>query len=350
MSTVLPPSLWPLLQRLTTGDAWPPPTPAAADALVGEANRHGVLGLLFCADALPDALAAALDRARAWRRLLEARSEALDRLLAGVAGALDDEPWVALKGADYRHRLYPSPWLRPMQDVDVLVPYDRAADVGRRLVEAGFAPSFPGGAATRVPSHHERVYSSADGVVEVHHAFVQRARHRIDYDAVWARRRPLETPAWRGSRLDDVDALLAHAVGLAVDGFVVPLARYVDLWLLLRQAPDTLAVATRRAREWQVRHALYGAARTLARLFPEAGRETAPIEVLLGRPARALLDRFVLPAPLGRRRERDLGRLARLWRKFWLIDNLARRASFVLYHGRAWLAGRRLARGDRATE
>lgn len=343
MTPELPPSLWPLVHRAAAGEPWPPSSETTADLFVAQASRQGLLPLAFESDhAMPALLRAALLRHRAWLRVHSARAARLQETLAHLASVLDGEPFVLVKGADYGHRLYPRPDLRPMDDIDVLVPRDRIDAVGARLEAAGLRQGFPAGPVSRLASYHERVFDHGGVIVEVHHSFIQRPRHRIDYDGVWRRRVPLEGDGWRASRLCDADALAYHALALSVDAFAVPLVRYVDLWLLLGHAPDALRPAADRAREWQAVHAFYGALRQAFRFLPEleTPERAALARGLLPAPARALVDRLVLPRPREHGRER-VGRGLRLWRKFWLMDNLRRRAGLALYHVYAKAAGRR---------
>lgn len=123
MKADVPPSLWPAVHRIAAGEGWPPSSEASADLLVREAARQGLLPLLFEEDASPAVVAAALERNRAWRRIHALRAELLENALRDLEGLLTGEPWLLLKGGDYRYRLYPRPWLRPMQDIDLLVPF-----------------------------------------------------------------------------------------------------------------------------------------------------------------------------------------------------------------------------------
>jgi len=340
----LPAGLWPLVHRAAAETDWPPASPAAADAFLGQATRHGLLPLLFEAEGtLPPAVTEALARHRAWLRVHAQRMARLRETIPRLGAALGAEAFVLLKGADYMNRLYPRPDLRPMEDVDILVPRSRIDAVCARLQAAGLRQGFPAGAVSKVASYHERVFDWDGTIVEVHHSFIQRPRHRIDYDAVWSRRVPVESGAGAGvARLGDADALAYHALALGIDAFAVPLIRYVDLWLMLRRAPDVLPAAAERARQWQSVHAFYGAFRQAFRFFPELAMpdRASVVEGLLRRPARIFVDRWVLPRPREHGREKAPGRGLRLWRKFWLMDNLRRRAGFALHHVYAMAAGR----------
>lgn len=350
MSVELPPTLWPFLHGLAAQRPWPPESEATADLLVAQAEREGLLALLFAEPDPPPTLRAALERWSAWPRLQARRAEILLDALRTLSRLLDGEDVLLLKGADYAHRLYPRPELRPMRDLDVLVRRERAEPVTRRLEAAGLTRVFPGGVASHLASYYERVFLFGEVALEVHLGFVQRARHRIDYDAVWRRRVPLALGPPCVWRLSDADALAQHALAMAKDEFSVPLIRYVDLWLLLRAAPGAVAEATDRAREWKSVHAFYGALRQACRLFPEfaaADPVRRALGGLLGPATRRFLDRFVLPGPAHYGRGKNMTRPVELWRKFWLMDDPARRAAFGLYHGYALVAGRLLARGGR---
>lgn len=356
MAVDAPPSLWPLVHRLAADEAWPPSSDAAADLFLAQCTREGLLPLFFATCAAPEwnpapVLARALDRNRLLSRVLERRSEILQDALASVCRLLRGERFLLLKGADYGHRLYARPALRPMQDIDLLVPADRIEAVGDRLRAEGYRQDHPGGASSFAPSYPERVFHRDDVVVEIHHSFLQRARHRVDYDGVWARRVAFETDRFAAARLDDVDALVHHAIALAKDEFSVPLVRYVDLWRMLTQDAERLREAAARAVEWEAVRALYGSLRQVLRLVPELAtpeRESVR-DALLPPATRAFLDRHVLPGETDRGKSRTDWRRRQLWRKFWLMDSARRRAAFGVEHAWAtWVGSRERRRSGAA--
>ncbi|HEX6737612.1 MAG TPA: nucleotidyltransferase family protein [Vicinamibacteria bacterium] len=336
----LPPSLWQRVHHAAGGVEWPPSSKAEGDRFLEAAAREGVLGLAFEAADLPPAVQEARERQRAWPALLAKRAAILQETLTRVRGLLGDEPIVLLKGADYAARLYPRPHLRPMQDLDLLVPAARAQAVGERLRAGGAQPRLPRTAAARVATHYEHVFILGDVVIEVHTRFLPRARERVDYGAVWERRQPTITP--HTFRLDDVDALAYHALSLAKDELTAPLIRWVDLWLLQADAAR-LEAAADRAAEWGTRRALYGALRRGAQLFPEleTPRLAALRERLLAPPTRRFLDRFVLPPVADQGHAGVVTRRRQLWRKLWLMDDLRLRVGFGLAHAQASWRGRR---------
>ena len=79
-------------------------------------------------------------------------------------------PYVALKGAFLAYHAYPHPGLRPLRDVDVLVPKDRTLEAYQVLLDGGFARmrQFPGiPKAVMEVLHHLPPVRSASGRVHV---------------------------------------------------------------------------------------------------------------------------------------------------------------------------------------
>jgi len=325
------------------GGQWPPDSPNAAGRLVEGCIRHGLLPLLFAEAELPPALEQARDAAAGWRRIQEMRAARFHEATEAVCALFADEPVLLLKGADFAHRVYPDPVLRPMQDVDFLVPADRMEPTCDRLARAGLRREFFT-LGQRDPANHERPFTMGKVLVEVHQAFIQPPRHRIDYEAVWSRRVPLAVGAQPCFRLDDVDAVAYQALSMATDEFRGRLLRYVDLWLLLRQREGLATAAASRAQEWQSARSLYGTLSLACQVFPEFRTEDVREAMARAVPVSTarFLDRLVLPPPsaLGRR---GLGSpVVRYWRKGALMDGVRRRLAFALFHARA------LARGWRA--
>jgi len=346
MDAGLPPSL---LQALAAGarTPWPPTSDSEADLVLAQAGPEGLLPLMF-ETPLPPLLQEARERQRAHRRLAARRAEILLQGLHAAARALGDEPFVVWKGADYAQRLYARPELRPMQDLDLLVPRSRLEEACARLERAGARRRPVRSASARAASYYERAYELGDVIVELHHAFVQRARHRVDYGVLWARRVALPALGASAFRLDDVDALLAHALSLAKDEFTVPLVRYLDLRLLLARADVT--EAARRAREWRMVRALWGALHQGRLLMPDLGTEELArvSDGLLAPRARAFLVRRVMPPLAEQGRAGVVTRARQVWRKVWLMDNAWRRLAFAGTHAMAVASGRWRARREGA--
>ena len=345
MNGGLPPSL---LQALAAGAGmpWPPGSDEDADLLLAQAGPEGLLPLMF-ETPLPPALTAARERQRAHQRLAARRAEILLQGLHAAASALADEPFVVWKGADYALRLYARPDLRPMQDLDLLVPRSRLSAACERLERAGARRRPFRGAASRASSYHERAFELGDVIVELHQAFVQRVRHRVDYDVLWARRTALPVLGPHAFRLDDTDALLAHALSLAKDELTAPLVRFLDLRLLLERAD--VAEAARRAREWRMVRALWSALHQARSLMPEIWTPELALvaDGLLPPRVRSFLARRVLPPPHEQGRAGVVTRSRQLWRKAFLMDSAWRRLSFAGAHAFAVAEGRWRARREK---
>ncbi len=162
-------------------------TQAQVDALPPEAWRrlldmarqhrvvpllHWQLGHAHAALRLPaevtDALAAA-HRAAALRSLQLQRELLLTHALLADAGI----PHMALKGAALTWHVYPHPALRPMRDLDILVPVDAALRAYDVLLAGGLTrkPGNPGDPASMLRMHqHLPPLRSASGtvIVELH--------------------------------------------------------------------------------------------------------------------------------------------------------------------------------------
>lgn len=335
LNSLLPQSFWSTVHRLTTGDSWPPTSIASAGHFVETCAWHSLLPLLFAEPALPPIVCDAREALRSRERSFAIRSLLYRDAVVTVCRVLGDEPVALIKGADFAYRLYPTPSLRPMQDVDLLVPSERIDPVCRLLRNAGFE-SVPGLGGARDPAHHERQFRFGTMLFEIHQSFIQRPRHRIDYEGIWQRRVPLEVGDQRASRLDDVDALIYQLLTMSsIDQFYpVQFIRLVDLWILLRRGDGIALAAVERAREWQIAHGLYASLSYACRSFPEfrTNDVSAAMASALSGTSRWFIDRFVLPAPMEIRRTRRPRRWVQLWRKAWLMDTTGRRIAFALSH------------------
>ena len=342
MRTLLPGSFWPSVHRWATNGTWPPSTAEGATLLIERCSWHGLLPLLFAETDLPPSVEQALAAAIGWRRILGMRAGSFHETTLAVCALLADEPAILIKGADYAHRLYPSGHLRPMADIDVLVPADRIDAICERLTNAGLVRQRASG-AERDPAYHERVFSFGKVLVEIHQAFIQRERHRIDYDGIWRRRVPAEIGGRNAFRLDDVDALIYQALSISLGQFHARFIRYVDLWLLLQQRDGIALAAAERSRDWQTTRALYGALSMGCRLFPEFRTDdvSAAMKHALPAATRRFVDRWVLPRPSELQRVTHPSRVLQLWRKAFLMDTPRRRLAFAHSHALATFRGRR---------
>ncbi len=334
----IPANLWPALFSASTGKAWPPLTAEEIETFIRDCAAESLLPILQTDDSIPAAIQEARKPFAALLPLQKQRTQILVRALQRIGEILEGEDFALLKGADYAFRLYPQPYLRPMSDIDLLVPAARMPEVCRRFFEAGMQQHFPAGTASRLKSHHETVFTLNGVLIEPHHSFIQRARHRIDYDGIWRRRIAFHPAGVRTFRLADADALIYQTLRMATDQFNEPLIHYLDFYLLLHRFEGDLETLAGRAREYRTERALYAAFRQLTRLFPELHPRTdALLESLLSPSVRRHLDERVLPARFIYRR---IARREQLWRKFNLMDGYRERLGFLFYWAYAAVAGR----------
>jgi hypothetical protein len=102
---------------------------------------------------------------------------------------LDEEiPVLVLKGAALAHVVYPSPGLRPMRDIDLLVPRDRARQAQSLLVSLGYQESAPKSFSRQAHHHLPPMSKSVGGMtvtVELHHRLLLYGRSP-DFDSLWS--------------------------------------------------------------------------------------------------------------------------------------------------------------------
>ena len=320
------PSLWKSLRELAGGDAV---------AFVARANQESLLPLLAAERDLAPDVAAAIQRSAALVAAHRMRSAIIAKAFRRALELLDGERSIVLKGCDFAHRLYPRPEMRPMADIDVLVGVNDIDRIVAGLEARGVARSALPGVAILAKSHHE-VVMTIDGVTfEVHNRFIQKARHRIDYDAVFAR----AVPFGNALRLADADALAYETISIAIKYFTSPLIRYVDVWLLLAD-PATLEASAARAIEWRARRAFYATFRFGSRVFPEFREERFErvMRDIVSKRTAKFLDERVIPQPQ-RGMKSVPSRSTQLWQKFWLLDDPMRRTAFLAEHAGAVASG-----------
>ncbi len=149
-------------------------------------------------------------------------------------------PVMLLKGMALALTVYPNPGLRPMEDVDILVPTGRAAEVIGRMRQWGWRPSRP------LPDNLEAFLwcaSSAEflgpqgGKCDLHWRLLPQPLALDADQAFWQAARPL---SWRGLSLScpALGDLLFHVcVHGAAWNAVAPIRWVADAQLILRQAP-----------------------------------------------------------------------------------------------------------------
>lgn len=204
-------------------------------------------------------------------------------------------PVMALKGTALAEAVYPQPGLRPMVDLDLLVP-ERSIRAAHRLVEQELGFAVMGVRLGRdddqrlAESQHHFPLISADGavMVELHHRLLD-DRPAYEVEGQWARAVPADGPP--GLLRQAPEDLFLHVAahftfdrihrGESALGQLADVVRIAGRWTL-----DWDAVA-QRARAAQVADRLFLALDTAARL---AG-DVAPADV-----TRALAPRSYTPA------------------------------------------------------
>jgi hypothetical protein len=331
--TQTPRELWPVVWRLATGSEWPPRNEAHVPAFFDFANREKLLPLLIEETDFPDEIVAAKPRFRALCALYRKRYELARDAVLELQRVLGADAFLLLKGSDYRHRLYARPELRPMSDVDILIPAAEFPQALDRLAAAGYPRKYSDFGAGFAPGHHEVSLEIGSVHVELHRSFAQRVRAAIDYDGMWQRREWFESDGIGGYRLSPADVILSHAFMSAVEEFSSQLIRYVDFFLLLQRYQGELHGCVMRAKAWGIERALFGSLHLISNLLPKAA--TAPvnnaIDSLLDAPTRRFLVHRVLPDLATEPSGHVTGRRVQLWRKYSLMDRHWRRLALGAY-------------------
>jgi hypothetical protein len=198
------------------------------DAVVAEALRHGLAGLLWrdlgrAEVALPEDAARRLDRFVAVQRLRQPRLDAdAAAALRALAGA--SVPCALLKGPFLGERLYGEAALRPSVDLDLLV---AAADLDRAVAALGVAGwTVHGGPIAdwqRRHHHHQVLVRPGATGVELHFRAVSGFGAALPAEELLARAAPAE---FRGQPLrllapeDEVLHLAVHAAGHGLERLV----------------------------------------------------------------------------------------------------------------------------------
>ena len=187
-----------ILEHLDHGDT---------DAAVAEFTREDLEPRAFADYAIwhrvSDWIHAALERAGALERvhrrtrhwLVSAharhrtRTDLLLGALAPLAAALDSAGvrFIILKGFPVAERLYGSVYLRPQDDIDILVPRQDVARACAALTACGYREKRLSALSRFVASTFEYSVSLHSGAValDLHWRFRHRPAYRIDYAAVW---------------------------------------------------------------------------------------------------------------------------------------------------------------------
>jgi hypothetical protein len=291
------------------------------------ANQERLMPLLLMAEGLPETIESRKSSYRSllafYRKRYDLQCAAMPRFtrIAGEDGCL------FYKGFDFCHRIYAHPELRPMTDIDVLVPKNEFDRFLARFRQEGIEQTWGRHGASFSPDYHEASILLGEVHVEIHRSLSQHVRAVIDYEGLWSRRERFEANGISGQRLSGPDALLCQAYELAKDEFASPLIRYVDFYHLVQGQIGALSLCVERARAWRIERALFGAISLTARLFPslQHAQVSDAVNELLTASQRAFLTRYVLPDPAREPSGHAKGRLEQVRRKLFLIDSPWRR-------------------------
>jgi hypothetical protein len=147
----------------------------------------------------------------------------LTRLHAVLDGA--DVPYAALKGAYLARHAWPHPGLRPLRDVDILVPRERAMETWRLLLQNGFRAEHEASAPTDLDEHSKHlplIRDEKSGIhVDIHFGLINAASVSPEVDGAAFSADALQRRQQCGGAglffLNPTDALLHLIIHAALD-------------------------------------------------------------------------------------------------------------------------------------
>lgn len=172
----------------------------------------------------------------------ERRQVFLDEAVAALAPI----PAMRLKGIAYAGALYDDPALRPMTDIDLLVPADRFAAAIQALEAIGYRDD--GKRNQRSPINHAVTLRRRESAIDLHRSMVQVGRMAIDLAAVWRQAIPAPGGTLRPTPPHEY---LIHVAHLARQEFSAALIAYEDAARLIAAAGDVRDLA----RAWHLARA-----------------------------------------------------------------------------------------------
>jgi len=248
--------------------------------LLDQGLRHGLLPLAYDrlrrldGDPVPPEVMAELE-ASYYGSL--ARNLRLQASLAEVVAALHAEGIdpIVLKGGALAGTLYPNPGLRPMGDLDLLVPAEAMEQAGAVLSAIGYHQTRRLSARMEAFQTHfggglEWMRKDRLGLsnIDLQHdllgADICRHAFPIEAGALWAAARPLDAGSTQALQLSAPDMLLHLCLHPPMHhGYAMPLRSYVDIhWLLASEGSDSFwRRVAERAGQFRARIAVYWALR-----------------------------------------------------------------------------------------
>ncbi len=252
----------------------PSPAPAPAEGVLASALAERVLPILSTHPGLPGEVTQAASRAALATGV---RNAVLLEATRRIAGACDEArvPLVLLKGIDLCERVYGNPSLRPMQDVDLLVPEPLRARAVEALSGVGFRPEEPLGSGTLRRS----VVLSGPPPQRAHihlHWHLANASYPLPYaariDLEGFRARTLPWPGAPGqARVPSPEDLAVYLCEHLVKHCCEEWIFAVDLALALRRLPPDPVAFWRIARSWGVERICACALRIVEGFLPGLG-------------------------------------------------------------------------------
>ncbi|MBI5296406.1 MAG: nucleotidyltransferase family protein [Chloroflexi bacterium] len=157
-------------------------------------------------------------------------------------------PAVLLKGGCHALTIYPDPGLRPMSDLDLLVPKSRFLEAVQIVRSLGYVDSEPESLpGIRALLNHEACLVKDTVVVEIHHSLVadKSFTYAVPVDWFWEQTEPLPSLDTRlhGLHMLTPSAQLLYAAAHAMlqhGGHKVPLRWEYDIDQLVRSYADRL--------------------------------------------------------------------------------------------------------------
>ncbi|MDP3937191.1 MAG: nucleotidyltransferase family protein [Deltaproteobacteria bacterium] len=186
--------------------------------------------------------------------------------ITGVLAARRIVP-ILLKGAAFLDDLYPHPALRPMADLDLLIPFDDVARARQALEALGYRGLRPGLADALLETNHEielarRLPDGTRMYVELHWRLLPKtslvAGPAVEPDALWTRTRPCSDTSIAARVLAPEDAFLFSALHLQRHAYSRAVW-FVDLALLMNKHELDWQRVVRQADAFGARGALHAA-------------------------------------------------------------------------------------------
>jgi hypothetical protein len=238
--------------------------------------RHGLLPLAYDrlrrlgGDQVPPEVMANL-RARYYVR--QRQHMCLMIRLAEAVAVLQEEGIepIVLKGGALAGTVYGNPGLRPMGDLDLLVPRVAMERAGAALSAIGY--QLTGRLSVRMEAFQERIGGGLEWTrkdqlglitIDLQHDLlgVDICRHAfpVEHDALWAAARILDAGGTQALQLSAADMLIHLCLHPPMHhGYAVPLRTYVDIdWMVDREGADEFwRSVVERAKQFRARLVVY---------------------------------------------------------------------------------------------